>query len=446
MVALSLYSMGRFATLINYSDIVDKTSSVIINIRSAEVFIRDIALTERGYIITRDTTYLSRFNNSIDSTYKCIESIKTMVHDNPEQQKNIALLKGTIALRIAAARANMAYADTSYLSAGLKYYDDSRQLMKECSQRLREMRNVETSLLAIRFKNEQAYQQLTNDTLKYLLIIFCVITLVLFAIMIKELRSRMIFQEELQAKVIDLKRSHNELQEIAYVASHDLQEPLRKIQVFSNMLLTRRAGSIDDPSKETLGRINTAASQMQLLITDLMNLTNLTKNDEHKIPVDLNKTLQFILAEAEDQINEKGALLEIQPLPVVDAFPSQVSILFKALLDNSLKFTRKGVKPVITISCDIMTGQELEDVNSNLLNKKFYRITCSDNGIGFEKKFINKIFMIFQQLHTPEDGYEGKGIGLAICRRIMANHEGYIIAYGEPGLGAKFTLFFPMEG
>ncbi len=123
----------------------------------------------------------------------------------------------------------------------------------------------------------------------------------------------------------------------------------------------------------------------------------------------------------------------------------QLKILFKALLDNSLKFTRDGVKPVITISCDTINGHELSDINPNLLQKKFYRITCSDNGIGFDNQFMTKIFRIFQRLHAPESDYEGKGIGLAICQRIMANHEGYIIAHGEPGMGAKFKLFFPVE-
>jgi len=109
-----------------------------------------------------------------------------------------------------------------------------------------------------------------------------------------------------------------------------------------------------------------------------------------------------------------------------------------------LKFTRTGVKPVITITYETITGHELVDINPNLLDKRFYRITCADNGIGFDNKYINKIFQIFQRLHAEESEYEGKGIGLAICQRIMANHEGYLIAHGEPLMGAKFKLFFPV--
>jgi len=310
---------------------------------------------------------------------------------------------------------------------------------------LQKIHVAETGLLQERSKREEFYQQLTNRTLTYLLSIFCVITLILFSIMIKELRGRMLFQEELQAKVIDLERSHSELREIAYVASHDLQEPLRKIQVFSNMLLYQKTGRADEESNTTLKRIVDSAGRMQSLITDLMSLTSLTTTDEAKAPVDLGRALQYIIIDIEEKIKETGASVEVQQLPVINGYNAQIKILFKALLDNSLKFTRPGVKPVITITGDIINGHELSDINPNLLNKKFHRITCSDNGIGFGNQFITKIFRIFQRLHTQESGYEGKGIGLAICQRIMANHEGYIIAHGEPGLGAKFKLFFPVE-
>ncbi len=145
---------------------------------------------------------------------------------------------------------------------------------------------------------------------------------------------------------------------------------------------------------------------------------------------DLNRMLRYILIDIDDKVKEKQATVDVQELPEIKGYEQQLKILFKALLDNALKFTRPGVKPVITITCDVMTGHELAEINPNLLEKKFYRITCSDNGIGFDNRFINKIFQIFQRLHAQESEYEGKGIGLAICQRIMANHEGYLIAHG----------------
>lgn len=444
MVALSLFSMERFTLYSTYSNSVDHSSQVVISIRSAEVSLRDMGLTERGYMITKDTMYLRYLNNSIDSINRTIAAIKELTSDNAEQQKNVALLKGSVALRIAAARDNIAYVDSSHQTMRSKFYDESRELMIECSRRLRDMRLAENKLLEEMFQGEMMYQKLTDSTLKYLLIVFCLVTLFLFIMMIKELRSRMLYQEELQAKVIDLKRSHNELKEIAYAASHDLQEPLRKIQIFSDMLLLQKNGN-EEERQATLARINTASKRMQLLISDLMNLTSLTNIDEPRKPVDLNSLLQTILVEMHDVIEDKEANVDAQLLPIIDGYETQIIILFKALLDNSLKFRRDGVKPVICVSCETINGHELADINPNLQHKKFHRITFSDNGIGFDNKFMDKIFKIFQRLHTHESEYEGKGIGLAICQRVMANHEGYMKAHGEPQIGAHFKLFFPMD-
>jgi len=446
MVALSLFSMQRFNTYMDYSNQMDHTGFVITQVLKTELSLRDIDRSERGYMITKDTMYLRFLNNAVDSISKTIGKLAVMTADNRDQQKNITLLKAAVAIRIAAARDNINYVDSANTSTPSKYYFDSRQLMTDCSRKLRALEAAENKLLMERFKGEHIYEELTTDTLKYLLVIFCVVTLLLFGIMIKELRGRMKYQLELQAKIIDLKRSHSELEEIAYAASHDLQEPLRKIQVFSNMLLYQKTGSVNDEAKATLERINNSANRMQLLITDLVSLTNLTKTEELKSATSLDKVVKYTLADIEDKVAEKKAVVEVQPLPVITGYDTQLKILFRALLDNSLKFTREGIKPVITISCEIINGHELAGVNPNLLSKKFYRITCSDNGIGFDNQFITKIFQIFQRLHTQQSEYEGKGIGLAICQRIMANHEGYIIGHGEPGMGAQFKLFFPVEG
>jgi len=445
MVALSLFSMERFTTFTAYSDQVDHTNTVIKKILRAELCLRDIDRSERGYMVTRDTMYLRFLNNAIDSIHLVINDLGSLTNDNQRQQNNLGLLKSSVAIRIAAVRANIIYVDTANTSTPSKFYFDSRQLMVECSRRLNAMLASENILLSERFKNEQFYQKLTTSTLIYLLVIFCFVTLILFFIMIKELRIRMRFQQELQSKIIDLKRSHSELKEIAYAASHDLQEPLRKIQVFSNMLTYRKTDSTDDNNILTLNRINSSASRMQSLIADLMSLTSLIKIDENKKRVDLNRMLQYILIDVDEKIKDKKAFTEVQSLPIMDCYENQVKILFKVLLDNSLKFVREGISPVIVFSCEIRTGQELLEINPNLADKKFYCISCTDNGIGFDNRYISKMFRIFQRLHTEESEYEGKGIGLAIAQRIMANHEGYIIANGIPNKKAEFKLFFPLE-
>ena len=151
----------------NYSNEVDNSSRVVIGIRSAEVSLRDIGLIERGYMITRDTAYLRFLNQSIDSINKAIATIKSLTSANPEQQKNITLLKGDVAMRIAAVRDNIAYVDSTHLSTQSSYYDSSRSLMIECARRLRNMRIAENELLAQKFEGQKLYQKLTNTCLLY---------------------------------------------------------------------------------------------------------------------------------------------------------------------------------------------------------------------------------------------------------------------------------------
>ena len=317
--------------------------------------------------------------------------------------------------------------------------------MHACNRLLKKIHGLENKRREERQNSEHLYETLTTNTLSYLLVIFCVVTLVLFALMIKELRGRIKFQEQLQAKIVDLKRSHVELEEIAYAASHDLQEPLRKIQVFSNMLLVQQHDDIGAGNRESLKRINTLANRMQLLISDLFSLTSLTKIDEVKKSVDLNKVVNFLMIDLEEKITEKNALIVVENLPEIQGYENQLKLLFNALFDNALKFTRYNVQPVIRITGTTVTGAELKEVNPNLKNRKYYQISFNDNGIGFDNVYMNKMFRLFQRLHTQNSEYVGKGIGLAICQRVVTNHEGYVVADGKRDEGATFKLYFPAD-
>ena len=445
MGALSLFCIERLNTYVNFSNLMDHSGFVMEKIYDAEKNIRDIDRTERGYMITKDTMYLRFLDHSIDSIYTHINELKTLTADNPELQKNILALNASVGTRVNAVRNNIAYVDTCKSTVLSKYYYDSRQLMLDCSRILKTIHQSESQTKSDRYREELFYEELTTRAIRWLLLVFCAITLFLFVLLVRELGGRMRYQEELQAKIIDLKRSHEELQEIAFVASHDLQEPLRKIQIFSNMLISQKTGNIDNESKDKLERISVSAERMQSLINDLSNLTSLTAIDEAKKVADTGRILQYLLLDNDEKIRNKEALIEVKQLPVITGFENQLKILLNALLDNALKFSKPGVKPVIRISSDIVTGKELSEINPNLKHKKFNRITIADNGIGFDKQFVGKMFQIFQRLHQPEAGYEGKGIGLAICQRIMANHEGYILAEGVPMEGATFKLFFPVD-
>jgi len=184
---------------------------------------------------------------------------------------------------------------------------------------------------------------------------------------------------------------------------------------------------------------------MQDLIGDLVDLTNLTKQNIQKEKVNINKILKYITTDLADKIDEKNAVIQISVIPEINGYYHQLQILFKALIDNAIKFSREGIDPSITIQSDRVNGHELSSIDPKLSSKTFIRISVADNGIGFDNKFKHKLFQIFQRLHTNQSDYNGKGIGLALSQRIMANHDGYIIAHGHIDMGATFKLYFPAE-
>lgn len=443
MVGLSLFSMQRFSMLTHYTNKVNHNQLVIDKLYKIESLVRDLDRAERGYMLTKDTAYMNSLKRTIDSTYPCIAALKELEPDGM-QQKSIIMLKSILALRLSNIRQNIAYLDTAHTSVISRYYTEGREHMKEAMLLLRSIHDDENKQRIDVYNQLQMYQKLTSSTLMYLLCVFFIITTVLFAFMISELRKRIAYQDDLQASIIDLKRSHSELEQIAYAASHDLQEPLRKILVFGSRLLMVKKENIDEETYNTITRINISAERMHELIDDLVSLTSLTKQESRQ-KINLNRSLKIAMSDLQQKIDNTHATITSEDLPEITGYTDQVNVLFKSLLDNSLKFIRRDTAPVITITSDLVNGGELIDINRKLQHKKFYRITLSDNGIGFDNKFTDKMFQIFQRLHNQHSEYDGKGIGLAICQRVMANHKGYIIAYGHIEIGATFKLFFPVE-
>lgn len=443
MVALSLFSLGRFSTFMDYADEVTHTNNVIRKLYKTEVYLKDLDRWERGYIITGDTGYRRVMDNAIDSLVPSLVALERLITNNPNQVKNVLFLRSCIVNRVECYKRDMAHVDSTGERNATDLYLEGRKHMIAANRTMKEMHLQENTLLAERFKKQEFYEKLTTNTLKSLLFVFCIVTLILFALLMKVIRSGMLYQEELQVKVQDLKRSNSELADITYAISHDLQEPLRKIQVFSNMLLMRKKPITEQEATVTLNRINFSAGVMQTLITDLVHLTALTASSEPKKKVKLNRILDQVVADLSARITATEASIEVANLPELNAFEKQLKILFGALLDNSLKFSRDEAKPVISVTYLKTTGRELKNIDPALSRRQFHCIVVADNGIGFDNKYIDNIFKIFRRLHTDQSEYEGKGIGLAICQRIMTNHEGYIIGAGMPGEGANFRLYFP---
>jgi two-component system CheB/CheR fusion protein len=242
----------------------------------------------------------------------------------------------------------------------------------------------------------------------------------------------------------NLERSNTELEQFAFAASHDLQEPLRKIQVFTNLLIDKNKDNLNAESKTYLDKIDSAANKMTRLINDLLNFSKLSKDNEPFIGVDLNKVLEGVRNDFDLLIKQKGAMVKWDRLPVIEGIQLQMNQLFYNLIGNALKFQKDGVSPVISITCSELSSEEIRRHSALDKNLLQYQIDIKDNGIGFDPQFSKQIFSIFQRLNNKAV-YEGSGIGLALCKKIVNNHHGEIYAESSEGEGAVFSVILPAK-
>jgi len=245
-----------------------------------------------------------------------------------------------------------------------------------------------------------------------------------------ELMERKRAEERVKETMAELERSNAELQRFAYVASHDLQEPLRKIQAFGDRLRGKYADMLDDRGRDYLWRMGSAAARMQTLISDLLTLSRVTTQAQPFVPVNLGKVVEDVLSDLEDHIKRTGGHVKVSDMPTIDADPTQMRQLFQNLIDNGLKFHLPEEKPVVSIRT-----QQLDEI---------CQIIVEDNGIGFDEKHIERIFTVFQRLHGRGE-YDGTGVGLPICRKIAERHGGTITATSTPNQGATFVVTLPVR-
>ncbi|SFF21655.1 PAS domain-containing sensor histidine kinase [Spirosoma endophyticum] len=239
-----------------------------------------------------------------------------------------------------------------------------------------------------------------------------------------------------------LSRSNANLQTFAYVASHDLQEPLRKIQQFGDLLKTRQA-SLSGDEVVYIERMQSAASRMSTLIRDLLNFSRIATQRDTNSSVALNAIVEQVLITLEMVIAETNAEIRVEPLPTIQGDDSQLTQLFQNLIGNALKFRRPSVAPLIQLTAQILEADELPpSVKPTRVAKAYYRIDVADNGVGFDEKYVDRIFQVFQRLHGKNE-FAGTGIGLAICERVAVNHGGAITAHSQPGQGATFRVYLP---
>ncbi len=272
---------------------------------------------------------------------------------------------------------------------------------------------------------------------------------------VTEMHDQKMFTEELEAKVeertqelkqanLNLGRSNSELQQFAYVASHDLQEPLRKISIFSARLEKKLGKEASPDIHDYLQRIVSASHRLSKLIDALLNFSRATRMDKQFETVNLNNVVNEVLKDYDLLISQKKAVIKTDTLPEVEAIPVQMEQLFHNLIGNALKFSKDSIPPEVNISYRPFPNEEVRKFPRLPDKVNYGEIIIADNGIGFDMEFAEQIFIIFQRLH-PKHTYAGTGIGLALCRKIADNHKGIIYAEGEEGKGAAFHVILPVK-
>jgi len=254
------------------------------------------------------------------------------------------------------------------------------------------------------------------------------------------------FAEEMERRVrertFELEKTNSELEQFVYVTSHDLQEPLRKIRMFSEILKDTTTG-LDEGARKYVDKISATSFRMATLLRELLNFTQMSKQEQTE-KTDLNSIVSKALVDLELTISEKQAVINTNHLPVINAIPVQMHQLFYNLISNALKFSRPGIAPAINITSKMAAPSTIERFPYLMPEKEYVEIVVEDNGIGFDPQYAEQIFHIFQRLHTRNE-YSGTGIGLALCKKVVVNHHGSIYAHSEKGKGAAFHVLLPKQ-
>ena len=261
-----------------------------------------------------------------------------------------------------------------------------------------------------------------------------------FSKVTRDLTDKKAAEEQLKKYLSELEKQNQELDAFAYAASHDLQEPLRKIVTFADII--EQNVSREETVRKYAEKITVSSRRMSELIRAVLQYSRLSDKDPHKKQTDLNRILLDVLVDFELLVQQKDATIQYDPLPVIQAIPLQINQLFYNLIGNALKFTDQ--RPVIRISSSMVEKRQVKQPPANLAEGQYLQLVFTDNGIGFDQQYNQLIFSLFQRLHSKQE-YSGTGIGLALCKKVMDNHRGWIAVESNLGKGTSFYVYFPVE-
>lgn len=451
LVALVLIVSGFVMSFYSYTQYgkdagrVRHTHDVISALETTLSLLKDVETGSRGYVITNDSAYLEPYLTALRLLPAQLNKVRTLVADNPAQSRQATLLARLVGEKVAITKLR-AETKLTDVRRGRSYTAEGKRRMDHLRRHVAAMVGAERSLMAIR--NQQANRSFRHTL--FLILGLSLLTFVALAVSYHQLTQELARRQEtedqlrgyearLREQIRQLEASNEELERFAFVASHDLQEPLRKIQSFATLVTDRYGNLFNAESQVFMDKIIHSAERMSKLIKDLLNFSRLSSNREDFKPVRLDTVVQRILDDQELRIKGLNVRVEVGPLPMIQGVASQLEHLFGNLISNALKFLRSDVPPLLRIAAKPVDGGAYDVL---IAGRRYFEITVEDNGIGFDEKYLDHIFKVFQRLHGKSE-FNGTGIGLAICKRVVVYHRGLITARSRPNQGTTFIVVLP---
>ncbi|RBL93709.1 sensor histidine kinase [Chitinophaga flava] len=417
-----------------------------------EVITRQLKEAEaaiRGYNLTKDSSFL---DPSMKERSKRIEReyllLRQITAESPQQQRHLDTLRDLLAIKYRQLMSGSHAVTVARQESSVK---EGEKSMDKLDRKVQDMIRIEESQVHEKARLFHFFSVLWVPVIFISSIVAILIGIYSYVTLTREFRLQLhieskmkSYQRDLQQNISLLNKTNQELEQFAYVASHDLQEPLRKISTFSDRLQMKYKDQLPPDATQLIDRMVSAVSRMRVLINDLLVFSRAGRITPESITtIDMNVLLQEVLADLEVTLEEKNVTVTTETLPVIEGSATSFHQLFQNILANAIKFASPNRPLEIHIRQQVLSGRELGFVKENRWDTPFCRISIEDNGIGFDPAFAERIFLIFQRLHGISE-YSGTGIGLAICKKIVDSHNGFIFAEGMPNKGATFIIVLPL--
>ncbi|HVG14392.1 MAG TPA: ATP-binding protein [Chitinophagaceae bacterium] len=451
LLALSTILYIQIKDLDGANKSINRSTEVKLLIEQAISYTKDAETAQRGFLITRDSLFLQPYWGAFEKTDHALSDLKSLVKNDKEQEKNLEKLDSMIHIRISfidAAIDSIRFQASPLIQRQILLRD--KALMDSIRKQTNKMELAQKRDLGTE-KLEQIRHSFKAPLLGVLLIFLSLAILSASYYRVTQdlkrsgnyLAETQRLNAELEEKNRQLLISNEELDSFNYISSHDLQEPVRKIRTFINMIEETDYEKLSERNKYNFQRVQSAAIRIQELLHDLLTYSQIGKGEQHFKAVDLNNLLEDTKQNLEHEIELTNATFETDRLPTVYGIPFQMQQLFDNLISNSLKYKQKEVAPHIQVRYKQLAVSDVPHALPATNHTLYHQISVIDNGLGFNEEYADKIFEPFSRLHT-NDQFSGTGIGLTICKKIINNHNGMIRVESKVLKGATFHVYLPV--